>query len=84
MKTIIEIQTNESKYLEIDDTVINLFEDRIEVGNPMVYTIGDLNSENAILIEGITAPSDWIGCKYKYIDGAWELSEDWIDESLDA
>lgn len=84
MKTIIELETNESKYLESGDTAINVFEDRIEVGNPLVYTIADLNSGNAIVIEGVTAPSDWIGCKYKYVNGDWELSKSWVDETLDA
>lgn len=84
MKTIVEIETNESKYLESDETVINMLEDKIEVGNPLIYTVSDLNSENSIVVEGVTAPEDWIGCKYKYIDGAWQLSENWVDEGLDA
>lgn len=83
MKTIIEISTNESKYLESDETVINLFEDRIEVGDPIVYTVGDLNSQNAIVVENVTGPEDWLGCKYLYVNGAWELCPDWVDPRLE-
>ena len=79
MKTIVELETNESKYLENDDTVINVFEDRIEVGDPLIYVIGDLNSENSEVIENVTAPNEWIGCKYLYVDGAFEINSSWED-----
>ena len=41
------------------------------------------NSGNATLIEGVTQPEDWYGCKYNYVNGAWELCPDWIDPRLE-
>jgi hypothetical protein len=81
MKTIIENGTNCSKYLFADDKQANMTADHIEVGDPanLDFIIGDLNSGNATLIEGVTEPDDWYGCKYNYVNGAWELCPDWVD-----
>lgn len=42
------------------------------------FNIGDLNSTNAVLVENVTPPEDWRGCKYLY-DGAWTLNPKWVD-----
>lgn len=76
MKTLIENATRESKYIWSDDAVITL-------GNSMTFTpefnIGDLNSTNATLVDNVTPPDDWYGCKYLYDAGAWTLNPNWVD-----
>lgn len=82
MKTIIETETTCSKYLLDDDKQVNIKDNCIEVGDPanLDFIIGDMNSGNATLIESVTAPDDWCGCKYNYVNGVWEICSDWVDE----
>ena len=81
MKTIIENATNCSKYLFADDKQVTVKADCIEVGDTdsLDFIIGYMNSANATLIEDVAEPDDWFGCKYNYVDDAWELCPDWID-----
>jgi hypothetical protein len=81
MKTIIETETNCSKYLLADDAPVNIKADCIELGAPdnLELIILDLNAGNATLVEGVTEPDDWFGCKYNYVNGVWELCPDWVD-----
>ena len=69
MKTIV-CSENCSKYLFADDKQVNMTADHIEVGDPanLDFIIGDLNSGNSTLIEGVTEPDDWYGCKYNYVN----------------
>jgi len=80
MKTIVDSQ-NCSKYLLADNKQVSILDDKIEVGDPadLDFIIGDMNSGNATLIEGVTEPDDWYGCKYNYVNDAWELCPDWVD-----
>jgi hypothetical protein len=84
MKTIV-CEMNCSKYLFADDKQINITADHIEVGDPanLDFIIGDLNANNSTLIEGVTEPDDWYGCKYNYVNDAWELCPDWVDPRLE-
>lgn len=76
MKTLIENSTKESKYVWADDAVVTL-------GDEMTYApdcnISDLNKNNATLVENVTPPEDWRGCKYLYNAGAWTLNPNWVD-----
>ena len=48
------------------------------------FIIGDLNSSNSTLIEGVTEPEDWYGCKYNCAaDGTWSLVEGWVDPRIE-
>jgi len=76
MKTIIENSTNQSKYIFADDAVVTLSEQNIVTPD---FIIGDLNSTNATLIEGVSLPDDYVGCKYLYDAGEWTLNPDWVD-----
>jgi len=76
MKTIIENATNLSKYVFEDDVAVTFTAANIETPN---FIIADLNSENATMVEGVTLPEDWAGCKYTYADGAFALNPDWTD-----
>ena len=84
MKTIV-CEMNCSKYLFADDKQVNVKDDCIEVGDPanLDFIIGDLNANNSTLIEGVTEPEDWYGCKYNYVNDAWELCEGWVDPRLE-
>lgn len=85
MKTIV-CDLNCSKYLFADDKQLNITADHIEVGDPanLDFIIGDLNSGNATLIEGVTTPDDWYGCKYSCAaDGTWAAIAGWVDPRVD-
>lgn len=85
MKTIVDSQ-NCSKYLLADNKQVSILDDKIEVGDPadLDFIIGDMNSGNATLIEGVTEPDDWYGCKYSCAaDGTWSLVEGWVDPRLE-
>ena len=73
MKTIVDVTLKQSKYIFEDDVPIEMEEDRIVTPN---FIIGDLNSKNSILYENVTAPDDWFGNKYKYINNVYfDLSD---------
>ena len=84
MKTIIENGTNCSKYLLADDVSVVIEPGFIKITEPdgSGPRVGDMNATNATLIEGVTEPDDWVGCKYNYVNGAWELCPDWADPRL--
>lgn len=85
MKTIV-CAMNCSKYLLADDKQVNVKDDCIEVGDPanLDFIIGDLNANNSTLIEGVTEPDDWYGCKYNCAaDGTWSLVEGWVDPRIE-
>ena len=85
MKTIVDNATNTSKYLVADDYGINVTADNIEMGDPssLDFIIGDLNSSNATVIEGVSTPDDWYGCKYTHDGTAWAEVEGWVDPRLE-
>jgi len=85
VKTIVETSTKLSKYLLADDVTITATADNITVGDPVQFTIGDLNSTTVTITESITnAPSDWAGNKYKLTGSKWTANADWVDpETVD-
>jgi len=78
MKTLIFTETKESKYIWEDSEIIILTETQTNAPNLFIM---DLNSTNAVLVESVTPPEDWRGCKYLY-DGAWTLNPKWVDQSV--
>ena len=76
MKTIIENSTKQSKYIFADDAVVTFSERNIVTPE---FIIGDMNSTNATLVENVTSPEDWTGCKYFYDAGAWTPNSEWAD-----
>ena len=84
MKTIVDNATNTSRYLFADDKPITIGSETITVGDPAEFIIGDLNSGNATLIEGVTEPEDWYGCKYTCSsDGTFTAVEGWVDPRVE-
>jgi len=85
MKTIVCDQ-NCSKYLVADDYSVVVSAERIEMGDPanLDFIIGDLNSSNSTVIEGVTTPDDWYGGKYSCAaDGTWAEIAGWADPRVD-
>ena len=79
MKTITDTD-HLSKYFLTDDKTVTVKADCIEIGSPVEFIIGDLHSSNSSVIEGVTTPDDWFGCKYTCAaDGTWSLVEGWVD-----
>jgi hypothetical protein len=76
MKTIIDNQNNWSLYIFGDDISLSVEADRIVTPD---FIISDLNSNNASIIENVTPPSDWMGCKYIYADSTWTLNSEWTE-----
>ena len=81
MKTIIDNATRTSKYLVADDYVIESSESSITMGDPVDFIIGDLNSTNSTIIEGVSEPDDWFGCKYLVNESdEFVAIEGWVDQ----
>jgi hypothetical protein len=76
MKTIIENATDISKYIFEDDVEITIDEATITTPD---FIVSDMNSSNATVVEDVTPPEDWTGCKYIYADTEWELNTDWVE-----
>ena len=75
MKTITKDKV--SLYTFADDAVLNVSATWIEVVGQ--FTIGDLNSSNAVIHEGVTPPADWEAGKYLY-DGSWTVDPKHIEK----
>ena len=76
MKTITETATNISKYIFDDACDLVVAADNITCPH---FIIGDMNSSNATIVEGVTPPEDWAGCKYTLDGNTWALNPDWTD-----
>ena len=83
MKTIVDNATNTSRYLLADDVSVTLGADSVTVGDPVEFIIGDLNSSNATVIEGVDEPTEWIATKYTHDGSAWTEVDGWKDPSTD-
>lgn len=76
MKTLIDNKTKQSRYVWADDAEVVVQADMVLTPNLHIL---DMNSTNATLIENVTPPEDWVGCKYLYNAGAWTLNPNWVD-----
>lgn len=79
MKTIVETATSLSKYLLADDVAVTMDTDHIVVGDPPQFIVADLNADNSVVYEGVTAPADWVGNKYTFDGSVWTLNPDWVE-----
>ena len=76
MKTVVEAGTNLSKYVFDDATDLIVSGDNI--ATPLLI-IGDLNSSNATVHDGVTPPEDWVGNKYTFDGASWTANPDWSE-----
>ena len=80
MKTIVENQTNISKYLLEDTVSVSMASDSITVGNPAQFIIGDMGSNNSTMHADVTnVPDDWVGNKYTFDGTTWSANPNWVD-----
>ena len=73
-----------SVYLLHDDATVDLAATsnatvRGNTGGSVDFDIGDLNSSNATVHEGVTAPDDWRGNRYTFDGVDWTEIEGWVD-----
>lgn len=80
MKTL--TKENLSLYLFDGVEFVGITTDEITVGNPPKFIIGDCNSTNAVLHEGVTGPVDWVGGKYFYSGTDWTLNPSWAEPEI--
>lgn len=80
MKTL--TKENLSLYLFDDAEFVAIATDKITVGNPPKFIIGDCNSIDTILHEGVTGPDDWVGGKYLFDGTDWTPSPDWVESGV--
>jgi len=81
MKTIIENGTNISKYMFANSVAITMAADSITTPN---FIIGDMNTSNCTLVEGVTAPAGWVGCKHTFDGTTWAVNSAYVaPEELD-
>lgn len=78
MKTLVTKDSAISKYVLQDDVVVVMHPDRVVVGDPFMYVIGDCNSNNVVLHFNVTPPEDWVGNKYLFDSGSWTPNPDFI------
>ena len=76
MKTLIKNENNWSLYIFEDGASVTINSNSITTPD---FIIGDLNSSNATMVENVTAPSDWAGCKYIYDNSTWTVNPQWVD-----
>lgn len=79
MKTIVRNDNNVSLYAFDDDKVVQVFDDRIEVGSPIEFIIGDCNAGNVTVFDNMPGLDDWYGWKYLVVNGQWALNPDFVD-----
>ena len=75
-------RANIAIYLLTDNAVINMTAEQTTVNdNGQDIIISDVNSENALLIEGANNPPDeWFGYRYFYTsDNGWVENTNWVD-----
>jgi len=74
MKTLTRTESNISIYLFEDNKNLDINAHSIVVGDPVNFIIADCNTNNTLLHQNVTPPSDWVGGKYTYVDGVWDTN----------
>jgi hypothetical protein len=80
MKTL--TKENLSLYLFDDAEYLDIATDKITVGSPPKFIIGDCNITDTVLHEGVTGPDDWVGGKYLFDGTDWTLDPDWVEPEI--
>jgi hypothetical protein len=80
MKTIVRKEKNVSLYIFPDEApIITDGPYGFQVGMPAELLISDCKPDNAVVHENVTAPDDWVGCKYLFDGTTWTPNPDWVD-----
>tara|TARA_R110001632_G_scaffold23779_3_gene67133 strand:+ start:1894 stop:2178 length:285 start_codon:yes stop_codon:yes gene_type:complete len=76
MQTITFNTGNVSAYTFADDVTLTASADNITTPS---FIIGDMNSSNATIHTGVTAPDGWQGGKHTFDGSAWGNVAGWVD-----
>ena len=76
MQTITFNTGNVSAYTFADDVSLTASADNITAPD---FIIGDMNSGNATIHTGVTAPDGWQGGKHTFDGSAWGNVSGWVD-----
>jgi len=79
MQTITQNTGNVSAYTFADDATLTASADNITTPD---FIIGDMNSGNATIHTGVTAPDGWQGGKHTYDGSAWGNVAGWVDPKV--
>lgn len=75
MKTLVRNDTNVSLYIFPDSKTVTVEEDKVVVGDPVEFHIGDCSSSNVTLFEGVTDPGTWTAWGYCYTEAdGWTIN----------
>ena len=86
-KTITRKSNNVSVFVLHNDATVDLAATpnatvRGNTGGTVDFDIGDLNSSNATVHEGVTAPGDWQGNRYTFDGTTWTEVDGWVDPKV--
>tara|TARA_R110002110_G_scaffold317455_3_gene530239 strand:+ start:95 stop:475 length:381 start_codon:yes stop_codon:yes gene_type:complete len=78
-KTLTFKNNNHSAWLFDDSKQLTITETETHVGNPsnVDFNIGDMDSTNSTLHEGVTAPANWQGHRYTFDGSTWTEIPAW-------
>jgi hypothetical protein len=79
MQTITFNDSNISAYIFEDEHSLIATTENITCPH---FIIGDMNTTNATITTGVTAPDDWKGGKYLFDGTNWTENADWTDSRL--
>ena len=83
-KAIVFNADNRCPYVLDDSVTITPAADRLQVRNNggHDFDIGDMNSLNATVHEGVTEPDDWQGNRYTFDGTTWTEVAGWVDPKV--
>ena len=86
-KTITRKSNNVSVFVLHNDATVDLAATpnatvRGNTGGSVDFDIGELNSSNATVHEGVTAPGDWQGNRYTFDGTTWTEVSGWVDPKV--
>tara|TARA_Y100000310_G_C20436933_1_gene694193 strand:+ start:452 stop:832 length:381 start_codon:yes stop_codon:yes gene_type:complete len=78
-KTLTFKNNNHSAWLFDDSKQLTITETQTHVGDPsgVDFNIGDMDSTNSTLHEGVTAPANWQGHRYTFDGSTWTEIPAW-------
>jgi hypothetical protein len=79
MKTLCKIESNVSLYSFEDSEIINQTIENTLIGDPIQWVIADCNSENSLMYNNATLPTNWKPQKYIFDGINWSLNPDYVE-----
>ena len=79
MKTLCKNLSNISLYSFDDSTIINQTIENTFIGEPIEWIIADCNSDNSVVYNDATLPTDWKPQKYIFDGATWSLNPDYVE-----